>query len=75
VDRAAVSGSEGQGFDSLHAYGILDLGLILVSTFKSIFYMMQVEACILRKNVHFKKLKANTSLSVFSKFANFRFAV
>ena len=24
VDRAAVSGSEGQGFDSLHAYGILD---------------------------------------------------
>jgi hypothetical protein len=76
VDRAAVSGSEGQGFDSLHAYGSLDLrskdakqrceakmrskdakqrceakmrskdakqillGLILVSTFKSIFYMM-----------------------------------
>jgi len=36
--------------------------------------MMQVEACILRKNIHSKKLKANNIFSVFYKFAGLKFA-
>ena len=57
MDRASDSDSESQGFDSLHAYGLISkliyqfLGAALVSTFTSILCMNQVEACILRKNL------------------------
>ena len=55
MDRASDSDSERQGFDSLHAYTkieiSLNIGAALVSTFKICYYMIQVEACILRKNL------------------------
>ncbi len=54
MDRASDSDSESQGFNSLHAYELLLLknnGAVLVSTFKFCEYMIQVEVCILRKNI------------------------
>ena len=50
VDRASDSDSESQGFDSLHAYK-LKIGAVSVSTFNNEKNIIQVEVCILPKNL------------------------